>query len=332
MCRYAINRRGFLRKSSIVGTAALAASLSLEEKTLLAAQERPMNLPKESVKGLPAGKIGDVTIGRVICGGNLIGGYAHSRDLVYVSDLLKAYFTEDKILDTFELCEENGINTAVLFTGATQHVDTFRLLDKYWNERGGKIQFLAQVLPTEKDLFGNVKKAIDTGAVGAFVLGNVSDAWVRAGKTGELGKVVAYIKENGLIGGVACHNIHVPIECEKQKIDVDFYMKTLHSNNYWSKQRPEQTQDVIDNYSVDNYWDKTPEQTVEFMRTVNKPWIAYKVLAAGAVRPMEGFKHAFSHGADFVCVGMYDFQIQEDVVIARKILGGGLERQRAWMA
>jgi hypothetical protein len=332
MCRYILNRRGFLRKSSLAGTAAIAATLSLEEKILLAAQEEKVELPTGQISGLPAGKIGNVTLSRLICGGNLIGGYAHSRDLVYVSDLLKAYFTEDKILDTFEKCEENGINTAVLFTGATRHIDPVKLLQRYWDERGGKMQFLAQVFPKEDDLYGNVKLAIDCGAVGAFVLGNVSDAWVRAGKTEELAKVVSFIKENGLIGGIAAHNISVPIECEKQGVDPDFYMKTLHSNNYWSKKRPEQTKDVIDNYSVDNYWDKTPDQTVSFMQTVKKPWIGYKVLAAGALRPMEGFTYAFEKGADILCVGMYDFQIQEDVVVTKKILAGKLNRQRPWMA
>lgn len=55
------------------------------------------------------------------------------------------------------------------------------------------------------------------------------------------------------------------------------YMKTLHSGNYWSARRLEQNRDVIDNYDVDNYWLKTPEQTIGFMKEVNKPWIAYKV-------------------------------------------------------
>jgi len=41
---------------------------------------------------LPAGKIGNVTISRLICGGNLVSGYAHSRDLIYVSPLLKPLF------------------------------------------------------------------------------------------------------------------------------------------------------------------------------------------------------------------------------------------------
>ena len=66
-----------------------------------------------SSEALPTGTIGDLTIGRLICGGNLIGGWAHSRDLLYASRLFKAYNTEEKIMDTLELCEEHGVNTIV---------------------------------------------------------------------------------------------------------------------------------------------------------------------------------------------------------------------------
>jgi hypothetical protein len=68
------------------------------------------------------------------------------------------------------------------------------------------------------------------------------------------------------------------------------------------------------------------------MRSLNQPWIAFKVLAAGALQPRAGFGYAFENGADFICVGMYDFQIVEDVNIAADVLRGPLTRQRLWRA
>jgi hypothetical protein len=67
------------------------------------------------------------------------------------------------------------------------------------------------------------------------------------------------------------------------------------------------------------------------MATVKRPWIAYKVLAAGAIRPKEGFRHAFSNGADFALVGMFDFQVREDVEIATAIIAQNQKRPRPWM-
>ena len=54
---------------------------------------------------------------RLICGGNLISGFAHSRDLIYVSRLLKEYFTDEKVFQTLSICEAHGINTAILPNG-----------------------------------------------------------------------------------------------------------------------------------------------------------------------------------------------------------------------
>ncbi|MHC4207078.1 MAG: hypothetical protein ACYSTT_20690, partial [Planctomycetota bacterium] len=296
---------------SVTGAAAITSALSLEEQALLAATNKPAKPRSDSVNGLPAGQIGKVKISRIICGGNLIGGFAHSRDLTYVSSLLKHYFTDEKIIETLEICEENGINTIITGSGSGQ------LLKKYREERGGQIQWIAQCTAKTDDLTGDVKKAIDAGAVGAFVIGNIGDLWVRNERVDLVGKVVDFIKDNGIIAGVGGHNLETPMECEKAGLNTDFYMKTHHSTNYWSKRQPDQHKDVIDNYNTDNYWDKHPEQTVEFMKTMEKPWIAYKVLAAGAIHPRDGFKHAFENGADFLCVGMFDFQVIEDALIAK---------------
>ena len=77
-------------------------------------------------------------------------------------------------------------------------------------------------------------------------------------------------------------------------------------------------------------WCVDSEETIAFMRTVKKPWIAYKVLAAGAIPPEQGFRYAYESGADFLCAGMFDFQVAEDSIIAKTVLSG-IRRERSWM-
>jgi hypothetical protein len=75
-----------------------------------------------------------------------------------------------------------------------------------------------------------------------------------------------------------------------------------------------------------------PEGTARFFSQLERPWFAYKVLAAGAIHPKAGFKHAFSNGADFCVVGMFDFQVAENVSVANQVLAETRNRERAWMA
>ncbi|MHC4175733.1 MAG: hypothetical protein ACYST5_22710, partial [Planctomycetota bacterium] len=82
----------------------------------------------------------------------------------------------------------------------------------------------------------------------------------------------------------------------------------------------------------DNMFCHNYEETVAFMQDVKVPWIAFKVLAAGAIDAEEGFKLAFSSGADFICVGMFDFQVKQDAELARKTIAESKNRKRPWIA
>jgi hypothetical protein len=315
-----VSRRDFLKRSAVVSAGA-ALTMSLEEKALMAqlATGASGDRSPQPVKELPTGRIGNLTIGRIICGGNLISSFAHSRDLTYISSLLRQYFTDEKVWETLRICEENGINTAIL--RLDDHC--LRILNGYWNDHGGKIQWIAQCKIKGDDFKPDIQQAIDNGALGAYLHGGEADKLVGEGRIDVLGRAVEFIKQNGVLAGVAGHMLDVPIACEKAGLNVDFYMKTLHSHKYWSAGIMPRN---------DSVWSETPEKTIEFMKTVKKPWIAYKVLAAGAIHPKEGFKYAFENGADFLCVGMFDFQVIEDVLIARDIFSGKINRQRAWMA
>lgn len=278
--------------------------------------------------GMPTGKIGNLTISRLIIGGNQFSGWSHSRDLKYLRELFKAYATEERIMQTLEMAEESGINT--ILTSASGY------LTRYWKERGGKIQWIAQVHPKTTDITSDIKRAIDAGAVAAYVQGGVGDSFVKGGRVDLLGEAVDFIKRNGVIAGIGGHSIQVPMAVEKAGIKPDFYMKTLHHDHYWSATPPQQRVEFnVDSNSAvdhDNIWEIAPEKTIGFMKAVPRPWIAFKVLAAGAIHPREGFKYAFDNGADFICVGMFDFQIRENAIITKSTVAASQNRPRPWRA
>jgi NAD(P)H-dependent flavin oxidoreductase YrpB (nitropropane dioxygenase family) len=85
----------------------------------------------------------------------------------------------------------------------------------------------------------------------------------------------------------------------------------------------------VDPAFKDNIFDFSPQETIDFMSKLEEPWIGFKLLAAGAIHPKEGIPYGFNNGADFVCVGMYDFQVVEDCNIVLDSLAT-VNRTRPW--
>jgi len=335
------DRRRFI-SSAMLGTAGAGALLSLEEKSLKAALDdknqpaEPHRLPYQG-ETLPCGKIGKLSVSRLLMGGNLIGGYAHSRDLLYVSRLLREYNTDSKIFETFELAEQSGVNMVQVGSGSVD------IVARYRKERGGKLQMMVCVDVDQSEpakVKAQVREFIDKGVDTLYTHGERTDRQVMAGQIDVLGRTLDLMKSSGVPAGIGSHSLETPIASEKQGLNPDYYVKTFHPDNYWSANPVDKREEWCwyngssndhDRYH-DNIFDLHPDRTMAFMKTVAKPWVAFKVMAAGAIPAQVGINHAFQHGADFVIAGMFDFQIAADVEIVVKALKRTKLRERPWRA
>jgi len=289
---------------------------------------------------LPKGKLGKHEISRLVAGGNLMGGWSHARDLRYASELFTAYNTEKKVFETLMLCEQAGvdsINIAFRYGG---------LMAKYKKLTGSKIKVITQVGLRKENgqrimdsLYDEINKAIDNGSDILQVIGNDGDLLTHINRLDMIEKMLSKIRAQGYTAGLGAHEDESLIVCEKNGIIPDYYMKTMHHDRYWSahpleKRYPYEvilSKNSIDhNQFRDNMFCLFPEKTVAFVNSTKVPVMGFKVLAAGAIAPEDGFNWAFQNGADFICVGMFDFQVVKDVNICIKTLKNLQGREREW--
>lgn len=285
---------------------------------------------------LPKGKLGEHEISRLVMGGNMIGGWAHARDLKYVSKLFRAYNTESKIFETLRLAEEAGINAINIGFPSN------RLLQKYKQVTGSKIKVITQVAPDRKsgDYLVNINKSIDFGVDIIQVQGNQCDWMVRDGKFDKIELMLETIRKQGLVAGLGAHTVDSLIVCQEKGIIPDYYMKTMHHDNYWSAHpRDNRKPFEVDGKCSPNHDEyhnncfcTFPDRTIAFVEQAKAPVMGFKVLAAGAIQPADGFRWAFKNGADFICVGMFDFQVVQDVNITCAVLNKLQDRKREWFA
>ncbi len=308
-------RRDFLK---LVGAGAVAAVVA--PRTAHAAPS-----------SLPMGKIGKLELSRLMLGVNHITFYMHSRDLLYVKELSRHYNSDEKIIETFAAAEANGINTFMTHSEAKIE----KLFRQYRDRHNSKMKWIVAPWLTDDGRVSDpasygrlVPQLVESGADALYVPGMLTGPLLKDGKGAMIGELLSVIHAAGVPAGVATHGLDVVQFCEKEKLPVDFYVKTFHHLKYPTAPKPEA---ITSEYSeMQGFWCRNPEETMEFMKSVTKPWIAFKVMAAGAIPPRNAFQHAFSNGADFVLAGMFDFQMAEDAQICRDALASIKSRPRPW--
>ncbi len=183
-------------------------------------------------------------------------------------------------------------------------------MTKYNQQRDPKIQTMVciPVVEDKTEMNDEIKRQVDMGATLLYSHGGVTDSYMMSGGSIDvIGQMVDLIKAQGVPAGVGGHSLNMPMACEKNKVNPDFYVKTFHMDRYWSA-TPEERRKEYDwmrgnasdhNANNDSMWCNNPEETAAFMETVEKPWVAFKVMAAGAISPADGFPLRLSQRCRF---------------------------------
>jgi len=127
--------------------------------------EVPKGLIKyRDINGNPA----EFELSRLLMGGNLIGGWAHARDLIYVSKLVKTYHTDEKVLQPLALGEKCGMNAII------SNPQMGRVFQKYRHEFKGKIKFISDC-GTNLDFQEGIRMSLAADWDALYCQGEITD-------------------------------------------------------------------------------------------------------------------------------------------------------------
>lgn len=234
---------------------------------------------------MPMVPLGSLTVSRLVLGGNPFSGNSHwsaERDAA-----MKHWWTVARIKDCLREAEGLGVNA--LLARGDNHIQ--RLLLEYWDE-GGAIQWIAQTAPERKSVEANIRQICGTGAKACYLHGGMADGIFRDGDPEQMRDWIALIRELGMVAGLASHNWAYPLRAEEMDLGCDFYMCCFYD---------------LYGRRGEHYEDEDRVAMCETIRRIDKPCIAYKIMAAGRNEPEAAFEFAFANikPTDPVCVGVY---------------------------
>jgi len=273
--------------------------------------------PAAPPAALPSIALGRHRISRLVAGWNPIGGHSHST--LDMARAMREWFTVEHTVEFLQSCERHGI-TAWQYDHTDKAVEVLRALRK----GGSRLQVIC--LHAERPFDAPLKGVIEETAPMAIVHhGGVTDSQFRAGKAQQVRDFVKKVKDHGLLAGVSSHCPDNIKRIADSGWENDFFMTCF----YYVTRPVEEQRKLLGKVTVgEPFFESDPADMTAVIRQVDKPCLAFKVLAAGRAcwsKPSveQAFQDAFANikKTDGVLVGMfprYSDQVAEDVALARK--------------
>jgi len=280
-----MKRRDFLKTGAALAVGGLTgAAKPISGATTCAAAARLTAAPLTQAVALPTVRLGTLEVSRLILGSNPFWGYSHKSP--QLDEEMKRHHTDDRIMQILDEAAECGL-TVVTSPPDERWV---KLWARYL-EKGGRLKtWISQCHGRPERMFEEIDRSVKAGAKAIFIQGARVEEQFGRGNFNVLQSWIERIKEAGLPAGAAAHWPEIHPELERRKFPTDFYYQCMYnaskSSDYSAAER---------------------EKAVATIERLEKPVIAYKILAAGRLAASEGFEYAFNHikRKDGVCVGIY---------------------------
>jgi hypothetical protein len=274
---------------------------------------------------LPTIPLHGCQITRLIIGGNPFRGYSHfSADL---DREMQSYYTQENMVKALFDVERAGIN-CMLSRGDQIIFGAVRA----YREQGGAMHWLCQTASEHPDFRENVREIAGLKPLAIYHHGTRTDAHWKAGQIDVVRDRLKVIRDTGAAVGLASHMPEVFDHVEQAGWDVDFYMGCLYNLS----REDRESMLVSGKRSEDRFVDSDREVMCRFIRTTERPCLAFKILASrrkceSQQMVRKAFQFAFDRikPSDAVVVGMMQKDRNEaaaDAEIVRSILSEQVER------
>lgn len=271
---------------------------------------------------LPTVQFGPHEITRLLIGGNPFRGYSHWRE--DVDKEMAAWNNAEHIADTLCAAEAAGLNTMQM--RGDKYI--FEAVENY-RARGGRMQWICQTASEWPDVNENIRTIAKLQPIAIYHHGTNTDKHFAAGTMDIVKERIELIKELGLMAGVASHVPEIHEWIIEQGWPVDFHMCCVYNLS-----RAPRESKIVSGQWIDEdhmFCEEDPPRMYKFIRQVDRPCLAFKVLAAcRKCQSQETVRAALQEGyanikpTDAIIVGMWNKhmnQAQADADHVRAILG-----------
>ena len=298
------DRRTFFKTAVTAGAGVVVTSSEIrgaEPNVSDAATPIPQSEPPVDAARMPMIRIGNRNLSRLIVGANPMWGWSHRGELL--GKLMMEYYTTPQVVKVLQHCEACGINTwqTSLNSRHRDQNSPNQRVGEAWRmlkESGSQMNVIVLVTPRDSDDATAWNQLLKMKPIAIVHHGHWTDrAWVE-GNMDQVRERLKKYRDTGALVGCSLHTPEALAWIDDEGWDLDFYMASF----YRASQKLRDHWNVVLEHKPlhEMYLEGIPDLMCPVIRQVEKPVLAYKILAAGrlADRPAEiekAFEYAFQN-------------------------------------